>query len=40
MLNHGVNYNLGSTKVCSPAIFEIYFSYHKDIWISVSSYYV
>ena len=36
MQNHGVTFNLGSTKVCSPAIFETYFSYHKDIWITVT----
>ena len=40
MLNHGVTFNLGSAKVCSPAIFEIYFSYHKDIWIAVTYYYI
>ena len=26
MLNHGVNFNLGPAKVCSPAIFERYSS--------------
>ena len=31
ILNHGVNFNLGSVKVCSPAIFERYFSYDKDV---------
>ena len=35
MLNHGVTLNLGFDKVCSLAIFEIYFSYHKDIWFAV-----
>ena len=25
MLFHGVTFKLGSAKVCSPAIFEIYF---------------
>ena len=40
MLNHGVTFNLGSAKVCSPAIFEICFSYHKDIWIAVTYYYI
>ena len=29
MLNHGVTCNLGTTKVCSPAIFETDFSYHR-----------
>ena len=36
MLSHGVIFNLGSTKVCSPAIIETYFSYDKDIWIAVT----
>ena len=31
MPNHGVPFNLGSAKVSSPAIFEIYLCYHKDI---------
>ena len=31
---HGVTFNFGSAKVCSPAIFETYFSYDKDIWIA------
>ena len=33
MINHGVTFNLGWAKVCSPAIFETYFLYIKDIWI-------
>ena len=40
MLNHGVTLNLGSAKVCSPAIFETYLWYHKDMWIDASDYYV
>ena len=36
MLNHGVTFKLGSSKVCLPAIFEIYFSHDKDIWIAVT----
>ena len=36
MLKHGVTLNLGSAKVCSPAIFETYFSYQKDIWMAVT----
>ena len=28
---HGVTFNLGSAKLCSPAIFETCFSYEKDI---------
>ena len=34
MYYHGVTFNFGSAKVCSPAIFEICFSYDKDIWIA------
>ena len=34
MLNHGMTFNLGSARVCSPAIFKTYFSYHKGIWIA------
>ena len=33
-------FNLGSVKVCSPAIIEPYFSYDKDIWIGVTDYYL
>ena len=40
MLSHLVNFNLGSAKVCSPAITETYFSYDKDIWIAVTDYYI
>ena len=40
MLNHGVTFNLGSAKVCSPAIFETCFSYHKHRWIAVTYYYI
>ena len=28
ILNYGVTFNLGSAKVCSPAKFDTYFSYH------------
>ena len=35
---HGVIINFGSTKVCSPAIFETSFSYDKDIWIAATDY--
>ena len=38
MLNHSVTFYLGSGKVCSPAIFETYFFYHKDIWIGTTDY--
>ena len=40
MLNYGVTFNLDSAKVFSPAIYEAYFSYHKDIWIAVTDYYL
>ena len=40
MLNHGVTFNLGSARVCSPAIFETDFSCNKDISIAVTDYYV
>ena len=36
MLNHAMIFNLGSPKVCSPAIIEAYFSYHKDLWIAAT----
>ena len=29
-VDHGVTFNFGSAKVCSPAIFETYFSYDTD----------
>ena len=38
MLHHGVIFNFGSAKVCSPAIIETCFSYNKDIWIAVTDY--
>ena len=40
MLSHGVIFDLGPAKVCSPAIFETYFSYDKDIWIAVTDNYM
>ena len=39
-MHHGVTFILGSAKVCSPAIFETYFSYDKDIWIAATDYYI
>ena len=36
MQSHGVIFNLGSAKACSPAIIETHFSYDKDIWIAVT----
>ena len=40
MLNHGITFNLGSAKVCWPAIFETYFPFDKHIWIAVTDYYL
>ena len=37
---HGGTFNLSSAKVFSPVIFETYFSYHKDIWIAATDYYM
>ena len=37
-MHHGFTFNFGSSKVCSPAIFEICFSYDKDIWIAATNY--
>ena len=39
-MQHDVTFNFGSTKVCSPAIFETCFSYEKDIWIAATGYYM
>ena len=39
-VHHGVNFNFGSAKVCSPDIFETSFSYDKDIWIAATDYYM
>ena len=39
-MHHGVTFNFGSAKVCSPAIFETSFSYGKDIWIAATDYYM
>ena len=40
MQRHGVTFNFGSAKVCSPAIFETSFSRDKDIWIATNDYYM
>ena len=37
-MHHGVTFNFGSAKVCSPALFETCFSFNKDIWIAASDY--
>ena len=39
-VHHGVTFNFGSAKVCSPAIFETSFSNDKDIWIAATDYYM
>ena len=39
-MHHGVTFNFGSAKACSPAIFETCFSYDKDIWIAATDYYM
>ena len=39
-MHHGVTFNFGSAKVCSPAIFETYFSYDKGIWFAATDYYM
>ena len=37
---HGMTFNFGSAKVCSPAIFETCLSYDKDIWIAATDFYM
>ena len=39
-MHHGVTFNFGSAKACSPAIFDICFSYDKDIGIAATDYYI
>ena len=39
-MHHGVNFNFGCAKVCSPAIFETSFFYDNDIWIAASECYI
>ena len=39
-MHHGVTFNFGRAKVCSPAIFETCFSHNKDIWIAATYYYM
>ena len=40
MLNHDVTFNLGSAKVCSPVIFQTYFSDDRDMWIFLTDFYM
>ena len=40
MPRHGIIFNLGSAKVCSPTIIETYFSDYKNIWITLTDYYI
>ena len=35
-MHHGVTFNFGSAKVCSPAKFETCFSFDKDILIAAT----
>ena len=37
-VHHGLTFNFGSPKVCSPFIFETCFSHDKHIWIAVTDY--
>ena len=39
-MHHGVTFYFGTAKVCSPAIFEMPFSYDKDTWITATDYYM
>ena len=39
-MHHGVTFNFGSAKVCSPAIFETCSSYDKDLRIAATDYYM
>ena len=39
-MHHGVAFNFGSDKECSPAMFETCFSYDKNILIAVTDYYM
>ena len=38
-MHHGVTFNFGSAKVCSPLIQEMFLVY-KDIWIAATDYYM
>ena len=38
MHHHGVTFNFGSAKVCSPAIFETCFSYDKYVFAAIDCY--
>ena len=37
-MHHGVTFNFGSAKVCSPKIFQTCFSFNEDIWIAATYY--
>ena len=39
-MHHGMTFNFGCAKQCSPAIFETCFSYDKDIGIAATDYYM
>ena len=39
-MHHLVTFNFGSANVCSPAVFETFFPYDKDIWIAATDYFM
>ena len=39
-MHHGVTFNFGSAKECSPAIFETSFFCDKDAWIVTTDYFL
>ena len=39
-VHHGLIFSFHSAKVCSPAIFETFFSFDKDTWIASTDYYM
>ena len=39
-MHHDVTFNVGSAKLCSPAMFETCFSYDKDILIAATENYM
>ena len=40
ILNHGVNFNIDSAKMYSPAIFETYFSYQQKYIVAATDCYM
>ena len=39
-MHHHVTFNFGSLKMYTPAIFETFFCYDKEIWIAATDYYM